>query len=195
MNGDSISASDLPSVQALYDCSRFLDAYEKTQGYWNPSTNLSRLSTEQLILGGRLAIRLGGGRLRRWLFYAAYKREPHDPRVRYFTHRLRLRDRGFWDELRSMEDAPLLRAADTEPQASWLANQAVTWATLRDFTKAEDCLNRARSYSSCEGWVESCQSSVLGMADRWEDALRAAERSCELTKLLLTLSKASVSAC
>jgi hypothetical protein len=33
------------------------------------------------------------------------------------------------------------------------------------------------------------------MADRWEDALRAAERSCELTKLLLTLSKASVSAC
>jgi hypothetical protein len=60
MNGDSISASDLPSIQALYDCSRFLDAYEKTQGYWNPSTDLSRLSTEQLILGGRLAIRLGG---------------------------------------------------------------------------------------------------------------------------------------
>jgi len=181
MNPDSVAAPELPSVQALYDRSRFLDAYEKTKRYWDTSTDVSSLSVDQLILGGRLANRLGGGRLCRWLFYTAYKREPCDPKVRYFTHRFRLRDRGFWDEVRSLEDEPLLGAADTELEASWLAYQAVTWATLRDFARAEACLKRVRSYSTPDGWVESCQSSVLGMADRWEEALRAAERSWELS--------------
>jgi tetratricopeptide (TPR) repeat protein len=182
MNPDSRLTFELASVQALYDRSRFLDAYEKTKSYWSPSTDLSSLPTEQLILGGRLANRLGGGRLSRWLFYAAYKRGSRDPTVRYFTHRLRLRERGFWDEVRSLEEQPLLGAADMKLEASWLAHQAVTWATLRDFARAMACLKHARSCSPCDGWVESCESSVLGMADRWEEALGAAERSWELSQ-------------
>jgi cellulose synthase operon protein C len=182
MNIHPTSTAELASIQELYDRSRFLDAYEKTDSYWVPSTDLSRLSVDQLILAGRLANRLGGGRLSRWLFYNAYKREPRNPKVRYFTHRLRLRHRGFWDEVRTLEDEPLLGAADTQLEASWLAYQAVTWATLRDFVRAAACLKRAHSYSRTDGWVESCESSVLGMADRWEEALRAAERSCELSQ-------------
>ena len=35
---------DLENLQALYDRSRFLDAYEKTKSYWDPATNVSSLS-------------------------------------------------------------------------------------------------------------------------------------------------------
>jgi tetratricopeptide (TPR) repeat protein len=186
MNLDPVSvpsARNDANIQALYDASRFLDAYEQTKSYWDRSTDLTRLSTQQMILAGRLANRLGGARLCRWLFYNAYKREPHDPRVRYFTrtHRLCLRDRYFWDEVRRLEDEPLLGTGDMQLEASWLAYQAVTWAMLRDFSRATACLERAQSYSPADGWVESCESTVWGMADRREDALLAAERSWKLS--------------
>jgi len=184
MNLDPISAASAPniaSIQAFYDASRFLDAYEQTKSYWDRSTDLKRLSTKQLILAGRLANRLGGARLCRWLFYNAYKRAPNDPLVRYFTHRLRLRDRDFWDEIRKLADEPLLGTCDAQLEASWLAYQAVTWGMLRDFSRATACLERAQSYSPTDGWVEYCESTVCGMADRWEDALLAAERSWKLS--------------
>jgi tetratricopeptide (TPR) repeat protein len=181
MRHDSTTAPDLENLEALYNQSKFLDAYEKTKSYWEPSTDLSSLSTGELILAGRLANRLGGRRLCRWLFCKAYKREPRDPNVRYFTRSLRLRNLDFWDEVRSLEGEPLLGAADPELEASWLASHAVTWATLRDFERAEACLKHARSYSPSQGWVESCESYVLGMADRWEDALKAGEQSWKLS--------------
>lgn len=185
MNFELVSAPLAPniaSVQALYDASRFIDAYQQTKSYWDPSTDLKRLSAKELILAGRLANRLGGARLCRWLFCNAYKREPDDPVVRYFTHRMRLRGHRFWDEVRRLEDQPLLGTSDPQLEASWLAYQAVTWATLRDFSRAMACLKRAQFYSPTDGWVESCESTVWGMTDRWEDALLAAERSWRLSR-------------
>jgi len=60
-------------------------------------------------------------------------------------------------------------------QAAWLASHAVTWAFLRDFTRAHQCLERAHSLQRRDGWVTSCESDVLGFEDRWQEALKCAE--------------------
>jgi tetratricopeptide (TPR) repeat protein len=141
---------------------------------------VNNLSVEELILGGRLAFRLGGWRLSRRLFRAAYARDPVNPRVRYFAnHARRLRSR-LLDDLTEFEANPDICAEDPEMQAAWLASHAVTWAFLRDFTSAHQCIQRAHRLQCRDGWITSCESDVLGLEDRWNEALKCAELAWEI---------------
>ena len=169
----------LPDLQRLYDSNRFLDAFRLSSEYWNPSTSIQELSTEELIFGGRLASRLGGSRLSRRLFRVAYMRDATNPRVRYFANHARRRIR-LLDDLREFEANPDMCAQDPEMQAAWLASHAVTWAFLRDFTMAHRCIGRARSLQERDGWVMSCESDVLGVEGRWSEALKSAELAWEI---------------
>src|SRR5690348_8629872 len=92
------------NVQRLYDRHRFLEAFKQSAGYWTDTTCCERLSSEELILGGRLAARLGGWRLSRWLYRLALKRDPSHACVRYFTRHLHRRKWSILDNLRSFED-------------------------------------------------------------------------------------------
>jgi len=172
-----ISATD---IQRLYDRNRFLDAYRESSDYWKPSTRITDLSIHELILGGRLAVRLGGWRLSRRLFRAAYERDPANPLVLYFTRHARRRRSRLLDDLREFEANPDICAADPEMHASWLASHSVTWAFLRDFGTAHKCLDRAHTLDTRDGWVLSCESEVLGLEDRWAEALECAERSWQI---------------
>jgi predicted Zn-dependent protease len=172
--------TSFPSLQQLYDSNRFLDAFRQSSEYWKPSTSIQSLSVEELILGGRLATRLGGRRLSRRLFRAAYQRDPQNPRVRYFTNHARRHRSRLLDDLREFETNPDICAEDPEMQAAWLASHAVTWALLRDFTRAHQCLERAHCIDCRDGWVTTCESNVLGLEDRWDDALKCAEQSWEI---------------
>jgi len=170
----------LAGLQGLYDQNRFLEAFRQTAEYWKPSQRLDELSSDELILGGRLAVRLGGRRLSRRLFRAALARNPSDARVRYFTQGLRQRGWKLFDELRNWEVQPELEGADANTKASWLASQAVIWASLRDFSRARACIDRAKSLEIRESWVFSCESDVFGLEDRWDEALKSAEISWEM---------------
>jgi predicted Zn-dependent protease len=170
----------LAGLQSLYDSNRFLEAFRQSADYWKPSQRLEDLSSDELILGGRFAYRLGGWRLSRRFFRAAFARYPENPRVRYFTHSLRRRQWRLFDDLRTWETNPEIPGADADTQASWLASQAVTWASLREFSRAHDCIERALSFQSSQNWVLTCESNVFGLEDRWSDALTSAERSWEL---------------
>ncbi len=172
--------TSLTRLQQLYDSNRFLDAFQQSSEYWKPSTSIQSLSVEELILGGRLAVRLGGWRLSRRLFREAQARDPDDPRVRYFTRNASRRRSRLLDELRRFDANPDICAADPEMQASWLASHAVTWAFLRDFGKAHQCLERAHGLPCHDGWITSCESDVLGLEDRWDEALKCAELAWEI---------------
>jgi hypothetical protein len=167
----------LAGLQSLYDQNRFLEAFRQSAEYWKPSQRLDELSSDELILGGRLAVRLGGRRLSRRLFRTALARNPSDARVRYFTQGLCRATRKLFDELRNWEVQPELEGADANTKASWLASQAVIWASLRDFARARACIDRAKSLETKESWVFSCQSDVFGLEDRWDEALKSAEIS------------------
>src|ERR1035438_7638548 len=169
---------ELEKVQALYDRSLFLQAYGQTVEYWSPSTDLSRLSLEELVLASRLASRLGGSRLSRHLCRGVYERDPANPRVRYFTQGRRRRGWHLADDLRAFEENPLEGAP--EIQSSWLGSYPAAWARLRDFDRADQCIERAFSLVERDGWVLACASNVADLADRWEEGLELAERASEI---------------
>lgn len=170
----------LAQVQSLYDQNRFLEAFRQTADYWKKSQPLEELSSNELVFAGRLAARLGGARMSRWLFREALARNPADARVRYFTLSLRWRRLKLFDELRKWEVNPTLEGADDDTQASWLASQAVIWASYRDFDRAKLCIERAKSLGSEKSWVFSCESDVLRLKDKRDDALRSAEIAWEM---------------
>src|SRR5579859_2472235 len=165
----------LAQLQLLYDQNRFLEAFRLSAEYWRPKQQLDRFTSDELILAGRLAARLGGSRLSRWLFRSALALNPTDGKARYFARGLRQRRWNQFDELRAWQASPNLENADANTQASWLASQAVTWASLRDFERAHECIERAKSMGIEECWVLSCESTVFGLEDRREEGLRSAE--------------------
>jgi predicted Zn-dependent protease len=170
----------LAGLQKLYDRNLFLEALRQSAECWKPERRLEHFSSDELIFGGRLAFRLGGLRLSRWLFRAAWNRNPSDARVRYYAQGIRRRGWRLFDELRTWEIDPELPGADPDTQASWLASQAVTWALLRDFARAHACIKRAQAVRASKSWVLSCESNVLGLEDRWSEALKSAELAWEM---------------
>jgi tetratricopeptide (TPR) repeat protein len=86
-----------------------------------------------------------------------------------------------FDQLRALEEQADLGGDDLELRACWFAWQAVTWASLRDFARAETCIEHADRLAAKDSWAWSCESQVRGLADRWEDALKAAERAWEMS--------------
>jgi hypothetical protein len=92
----------LESLQKLYDQNRFLEAFRQTSEYWKAPPHLERFSVDELILAERLASRLGGWRLSRFLVRAASDRDPSSPRVRSFANRVRRRRLTLLEELRGI---------------------------------------------------------------------------------------------
>src|SRR5215472_12757451 len=117
----AISASEAPSllerVSGLYARGFYLQAYQESREYWAPGKRLTDLSIEELILGLRLAARLGGSRLSRRIAWEAFQRDPSHPKVRYYTLHIRLRGRRYFDHFREIEAKPELEGADSETQA------------------------------------------------------------------------------
>ena len=105
----------LDKLTDLYERGRFLEAYRESAVYWGRSTRLEDISIDELILGLRLAARLGGGRVSRWIAREALKRAPDHPNVRYYTLHLQMRGRGYFEYFRSIQAAPELAGADCAP--------------------------------------------------------------------------------
>jgi predicted Zn-dependent protease len=167
----------LERLQELYDRNQFLDAYQLSSEYWKLSTRLEDLSTAELVLGGRLASRLGSSQLSRRLFKEAFRRDPSDPAAIYYSSYIERRGKALFDMLRNFESNPEIPGASDEIQASMFAYHAVLTGTLRDFARAHQYLKRAHSYKTRDGWVFSCESDVLGYEDRWPEALQSAEQA------------------
>ena len=169
----------LEYFQSLYDRHRFLDLYSEIR-LLDSATEVNALSADVLVLSGRLAGRLGGLRLSRWLLRRVFHRDPSSPRVRYFTRHLNPLRLRFIDDLKAFVDHPDIGCDDLGVRASWYASYAFTWARLRDFDRAYECIQVAHSLVQNDSWVLFLESEVYGMADRWSEALRSAERALEV---------------
>ena len=98
--------NSLEAIQILYDQNRFQEAFRRSAEYWKPSQSVAALSLDELILGGRLAARLGGSRLSRRLFRTARERYPADARARYFGQHLWTKGWNLFEPLREWEKSP-----------------------------------------------------------------------------------------
>ncbi len=112
-------------IQDLYDQTLFLQAYARTAEYWGPGVDLHSFAAEDLVLGGRLAARLGVLRLSRELFRAAAVRAPNAPEVCYFAGFARCREDRY-KVLHFYERTPELGTIRADLNASWFAGQGIT---------------------------------------------------------------------
>jgi len=170
-----VLVNSLGKVQSLYDQNLFVEAFRQSSEYWKPTIDIQKLSIEELILGSRLAWRLGGPRLSRALLRVALKNDPSNPRVRYHSSHIRKSGWRLLDELRQVEAQPDLGGDDPDVRAWWYAMYACGWGALRDFDRAYEYIERAHGLVANDSWILSCESTVLGYADRWEEALASAE--------------------
>ncbi|MCC6464794.1 MAG: tetratricopeptide repeat protein [Planctomycetes bacterium] len=169
-----IALPEHDAVLALYEEARFLDAHRLTQHLWSMPHVVQELDVRRLLLGARLAVRLGSRRLANVLFGTARRRDPADPGVRYYC-RMRGATDGLYGVIREFEKDPELPTSDRDLLASWFASVAGQYAMLRDFDAAHHWLQRAEEQGSGRGWVAACAAEVLLAEDRPEDALQQAE--------------------
>jgi tetratricopeptide (TPR) repeat protein len=170
----------LNELQAIYDGHRYLDAWYATSSRWHPSTDINQLSVDELILAGRLALRLGGPRLARTLFRTARRLAPVEPRVRYFTEYLHVPRVLLLDELTAFEASPDLGGDDLEVRTSWIALYAVMWARLRNMPRALGLIREAHTLLPNDSWLYSREADIWGIGDDWKASLRAAEQAWSL---------------
>ena len=173
----ALQGYDLRHVLGLYEANRFLDAYEATGPLWRRPEVADELTVEQLVHAGRLAGRLGGQRLRRWLFRLAYLREAENPLVVYFVGDGRSGRIHVLEDLIRFERRGDLSSGSPEWDASWHGHQAMVWAWVRGFDRAHELLARAKEADFERAWVSTCEAWVLCHEDRWDEALTAAEQA------------------
>jgi hypothetical protein len=118
---------DINHIQTLYDKNLFLQAFRESADKWAPETRVESLPIEEIVLGSRLAARLGGLRLSRWLIRKASEREPGDRRVRFAKLYHRTPKSRLLEDLRQFEDSPDLGGDDDRLRAHWFAAHAIMW--------------------------------------------------------------------
>ena len=168
---------DLQRLLSDYDENRFVQAYDWVRPIWPSLDGLSALSVEELVHGGRLAYRVGGYHYRNHLFDLAYEKEPQSPLVQYFARYTNRRRWHILTQLSDYEENTLLKTDCPILQASWLASQATFFASIRNFKRAHELLDRAREFGQERPWISCCTAEVFIQQDKRKEALRAAEEA------------------
>jgi predicted Zn-dependent protease len=156
---------ELQHIQTLYDEHRFIDAYEASEKYWNRDYQLNDFTVDELILGARLAGRLGNNKIRRWILRELKKMYPLNPQVIYFGEfdsRLDALERLEMPDLESSCDATIL--------SSWYASRAMSWAEVRDWAQADNYIKKAEDLQVDRSWIMTCKAFVHYMKDEWQEA-------------------------
>src|SRR5262245_35367638 len=174
-----IVTADLAPIRDLYGRGLYVQALRVAEQF-GPLKDWE--NTAARLLGGRLAIQLGGARLGRWLHLRAYRDTPSHPEAIYYHARYRLERLGplaAWKFLRSHPDQDW-NDASPEVRADWYGLHAFVTARLRDFDRAERWLAKAQGLSHDRAWLCVERAAVLEFAEQPEEALAAARRSLEL---------------
>jgi len=174
---DSI-AFEQESLQGLYDQGLYLRAYQRMR----EAIDARAFATvEEQLLAGRIVRHLGAPRLADYFHFQAYRRDRTHPLACYCRARAMLERRGpyaAWQIIRRL-DARIQRGS-AEVRAEWLAFQGLVAGIYRDFSTAEQLHAQAEAVSPQTPWIWVEKAATLEMADRYADALDAAEHILQL---------------
>jgi tetratricopeptide (TPR) repeat protein len=157
----------LAAVQAAYEEGQYLDAWELARSV-GPLD--AWIGTDALAMAGRLAYRLGGGRLGMSLHLRALREDPGSPAAWAWALRAVSTRQG---PLAALEAARRLPPrSETSEVLSFRAEMRLA---LRDFDEVARLLARARDLSRGDAWIDLLQALALQEADAYEEALAQVE--------------------
>lgn len=169
----------LPKIQSLYDQGAFLQAL-RAGAALGPVA--SWRTTAARILAGRLAGQLSAHRLSDALLLRAWRADPKDPEARYFGARALFSRRGALAALEYLNGSALLET-DTPRRWEATALAASLYAEFHDFDRAEHLIGLALDHEDTAWmWIE--RSAIYERADRYDEALDAAEQAYDRNPLL-----------
>lgn len=173
-----VAVSAVEQLIDFHNRGQYLKGYELAQKM-GPMQQWTGVQ-EQLI-GGRLAYNLGSSRLGRVMHRAAFASEPKNPEVIYF-HTMSMGQRRSalrtWQTMQNVGQE--LPGANDKTQSDWFALRACTLGILRDFSSAENWIERAIDLCPDRSWLYVCRTFLLEQQDRPEEALETAQRANEL---------------
>jgi predicted Zn-dependent protease len=137
---------------------------------------LEALSPEEIVFAARLAGRLGGVRLYRWLLHQAVRRQPDHPLVYLYGRRIIHNITNILDEFREFELRPMLNSRNPDWDARWLTQQARLWGYIGGFDKAHELINQAKELQANSPYIDCCEARILNYKGSWEEALEIAEQ-------------------
>lgn len=166
---------DFGQVKQLYGQNRFVEAYQRTAELWRNPAFWDQIGAEELMLGRRLAFRLGGYRTYRWLMHYGRKRFAEHPLFRGHWGCLGPR-KNLLEILREFYRKPSLDSGIAEYDCEWLCDNAEMLAHVRDFLEARRVLRQAREIQ--DGPVaDEAESTILLRQDRMEEAIGFARKA------------------
>jgi cellulose synthase operon protein C len=174
----TIPPEALARLQALYDAGLCLQAYADSQAL-GPLKQWGGAAAQ--TLAGRLAANLGGYKLGRVLHWLAYRSEPRHPDYAAYHAYTLLQRRGplaTWEFLERYGAPP--EDSDLEDASHFYTVRATVAANLRDFTAAQEWLQRATALDPKHPWVATTRAHVLEVEDRYPESLEAARQALEL---------------
>ncbi len=169
---------DVDAMRDLYERGQYVQAFHigARHGSINEWAGL-----DAQLLGGRIAMNLGGMRLGTAIHLRAGRMFRDDATVAPYYVRAILASRGPLAAWRLLRDRSAWSDHNAHAMADWLCLRAAVLARFRDFLRAEAELEAAKRLVTDSPWVLCEQSAVALYADRYEDALRAAEEALKLS--------------
>ena len=172
-----LPAPDLQRVRELYGRGQYREAYAIGAAY---APVREWCGAPARLLAGRLAIQLGAPRLGHQLHLAAFREYPANLEAVYYHARFRMERFGPLSALRFVRAHDDWSDAPPGLRADWLGVQALIYARLQDFDRAEKAIAQAEAGATDRAWIFVERSSVLELCERPTEAMEAARRALEL---------------
>jgi len=168
---------ELARIRETYESGLYLQAYEQAKP-WGPLETWE--GTSALILAGRLAMNLGAPRLADRLHNRAWRNDRTNPEACYYRARTIFSKKGPLAAWRFLTRVGALDNAENWLRSDWLAMHAVVLGQFRDFDRAWRWMERAEEARPEWAWTQIERSQLLGMEDRYDEALAAAQYALTL---------------
>ena len=183
-----LSDLNISSLLELYDQNRFLDAYEHAKPLWQSPPALEDMNAEHLVHGGRLASRLGGLRLSRWLFRKAFERFPDHHLTRLYCRDLKNK-KSLYELLMDFENDPELQTDNPAWNAVWYATNAMMWGRLRQFGRAFELIDKSLAFGKEQDWTYCCKARIHLFEDKWDEGLKACQAGWDVSPMSPALTQ------
>jgi tetratricopeptide (TPR) repeat protein len=173
-----LSPAEIEPIEDLYRSGLYVQAFRESQKL---GALRSWQGPEAMVLAGRIAQNTGAPRLGDSIHLRAGRRHRGHPLVVLFVTHAWWRLRGPLAAWRFLQEQGSELPEDVLLRARAHCLRATILASLRDFDRAHDWMERALALAPGDPWVHVDRSVQLQLADEYDEALASAQHALSLS--------------